>query len=150
MMKPTRHVPRRLYTLARIYCSGGSSSTCIGPGASTGRRSGESSSGSSAARRSLDLRVQAPQVSCVAVEEKVCAGAEHRRGPLVVLVTVLQASLQYAWQMETYIADADNAGDAELAEWFRKIQHKNVKAGDQGKRLLAARLEQEETSEATR
>jgi hypothetical protein len=65
------------------------------------------------------------------------------------LVTVLQASLEYAWQMETYIADAEGAGDSELAEWFRKIQHSNVKAGEQGKRLLAARLAQEETSDAT-
>ncbi|WP_026876023.1 hypothetical protein [Jiangella gansuensis] len=56
------------------------------------------------------------------------------------LVTVLQASLEYAWQMETYAADAEQAGDPELAEWFRKIQHNNVKAGEQGKQLLAARL----------
>ena len=56
------------------------------------------------------------------------------------LVTVLQASLEYAWQMETYAADAEQAGDTELAEWFRKIQHNNVKAGEQGKQLLIARL----------
>jgi hypothetical protein len=56
------------------------------------------------------------------------------------LVTVLQASLEYAWQMETYAADAERSGDTELAEWFRKIQHNNVKAGEQGKQLLAARL----------
>jgi hypothetical protein len=62
------------------------------------------------------------------------------------LVTVLQASLHWVWQMETYIADADKAGDSELAEWFRKIQESNRKAGDQGKELLAQRLSAEETT----
>jgi hypothetical protein len=62
------------------------------------------------------------------------------------LVTVLQASLHWTWQMETYIADAEKAGDSELAEWFRKIQENNRKAGDQGKEMLAQRLSAEETS----
>jgi hypothetical protein len=62
------------------------------------------------------------------------------------LVTVLQASLHWTWQMEAYIADADAAGDSELAEWFRKIQESNRKAGDQGKELLAQRLSAEETT----
>ncbi|CAM3193919.1 hypothetical protein SAXI111661_21960 [Saccharomonospora xinjiangensis] len=57
------------------------------------------------------------------------------------LISVLQASLEYAWQMETYIADAEREGDSELATWFRKIQHNNLKAGEQGKELLARRLE---------
>ncbi|SDT14232.1 hypothetical protein [Jiangella sp. DSM 45060] len=56
------------------------------------------------------------------------------------LITVLQASLEFAWQMETYISDAEQAGDGELAEWFRKIRDNDLKAGEQGKRLLAARL----------
>ncbi|MEU4606434.1 hypothetical protein AB0F43_25875 [Kribbella sp. NPDC023972] len=62
------------------------------------------------------------------------------------LVTVLQASLQWTWQMETYIADAEAAGDDELAEWFRKIQESNRKAGEQGKEMLAQRLSAEETT----
>ncbi|MEY7974244.1 hypothetical protein AB8O38_19815 [Saccharomonospora xinjiangensis] len=57
------------------------------------------------------------------------------------LISVLQASLEYAWQMDTYIADAEREGDSELATWFRKIQHNNLKAGEQGKELLARRLE---------
>lgn len=56
------------------------------------------------------------------------------------LVSVLQASLHYVWQMEQYIADAERDGDTELATWFRKIQENNRKAGEQGKQLLAARL----------
>ncbi|MGW9308432.1 hypothetical protein ACWGRK_12395 [Saccharomonospora azurea] len=57
------------------------------------------------------------------------------------LISVLQASLEYAWQLETYIADAEREGDTELASWFRRIQENNVKAGEQGKQLLAQRLE---------
>ncbi len=56
------------------------------------------------------------------------------------LVSVVQASLHYAWQMKQYIEDAERDGDKELAEWFRKIQHNNEKAGEQGKQMLAARL----------
>jgi hypothetical protein len=61
------------------------------------------------------------------------------------LVTVLQASLEYVWQMETYIADAERDGDTELAEWFRKIQDSNRTAGEQGKQLLTHRLSTEES-----
>lgn len=56
------------------------------------------------------------------------------------LITVLQASLENAWRMETFIDDARQAGDEELAEWFSKIQHNSQKAGEQGKQMLAARL----------
>ncbi|MBW1638199.1 hypothetical protein [Microbacterium resistens] len=60
------------------------------------------------------------------------------------LVCVLEASLRNAWKMQTYIEDAEQAGDAELAEWFRKVQHNSLKAGEQGKRMLRARLEEVE------
>lgn len=43
--------------------------------------------------------------------------------------------------MENYIADAEEDGDQELADWFRKIQENNQKAGDQGQRMLAARTQ---------
>jgi len=56
------------------------------------------------------------------------------------LITVLQASLENAWRMETYIDDARQAGDEELAAWFSKIQQNSQKAGEQGKQMLAARL----------
>ena len=59
------------------------------------------------------------------------------------LVTVLQASLHYVWQMETYIKDAEEAGDVELAAWFRKIQENNRKAAEQGRRLLQQRWQAE-------
>lgn len=59
------------------------------------------------------------------------------------LISVLHDSLHYVWQLETYAQDAEKDGDSELAEWFRKIQHNNQKAGDQGKELLQARLQKE-------
>lgn len=58
------------------------------------------------------------------------------------LISVLEDSLQNVGRMETYIEDAESQGDSELAEWFRKIQHNNQKAGDQGKAMLAQRLSQ--------
>ncbi len=59
------------------------------------------------------------------------------------LINVVQMSLQHIWQLETYIADAEDRGDTELATWFRKIQENNRKAGDQGKEMLARRLKEE-------
>lgn len=57
------------------------------------------------------------------------------------LISVLEASLQVVWKMETYASDAEAAGDTELAEWFRKIQENNRTAGEQGKRMLIQRLQ---------
>ncbi|MER7797766.1 hypothetical protein [Microbacterium sp. NPDC096154] len=56
------------------------------------------------------------------------------------LIALLEASLKNAWQMEQYIQDAEREGDTELAEWFRKVQHNSIKAGEQGKQLLMQRL----------
>ncbi|HEX5542213.1 MAG TPA: hypothetical protein VFX60_11745 [Micromonospora sp.] len=60
------------------------------------------------------------------------------------LVTVLHKSLKNIWKMDHYIADAERQGDQELAEWFRKIKDNNMKAGAQGKAMLAKRLQMEE------
>lgn len=57
------------------------------------------------------------------------------------LVAVLHASLQMAWQLEDYIKDAESAGDTKLADWFRTIQANDKKAGEQGKKLLAQRMQ---------
>ncbi|MEV0733668.1 hypothetical protein [Polymorphospora sp. NPDC050346] len=59
------------------------------------------------------------------------------------LVHALQMSLQHIWQLETYIGDANADGDTELADWFRRIQDNNRKAGEQGKKMLMQRLQQE-------
>lgn len=59
------------------------------------------------------------------------------------LIHAVQMSLQHIWQMETYIADAEQRGDSELATWFRKIQENNRKAGEQGKKMLMERMQKE-------
>lgn len=56
------------------------------------------------------------------------------------IIWFTEASLRNALQLETYIADAERDGDAELAEFFRKAQGVSRKGGELGKRLLAARL----------
>lgn len=65
------------------------------------------------------------------------------KDPQYDLIAILEASLDMAWRVEAYIKDAEEAGDAELAEWFRKIQHSNVKAGEQGKQMLLQRLQKQ-------
>ncbi|MFB9072108.1 hypothetical protein ACFFIO_16385 [Citricoccus parietis] len=57
------------------------------------------------------------------------------------LISVLEASLKMVFQAETYARDAEQAGDTELADWFRKIQENNRKAGDQGSEMLKQRLQ---------
>ena len=59
------------------------------------------------------------------------------------LIHALQMSLEHIWRLETYVADADARGDAELANWFRKMQENSRKAGEQGKQMLVARLQRE-------
>lgn len=59
------------------------------------------------------------------------------------LISAVHDSLQNVYQMSTYIADAESQGDSELAEWFRKIQHNNKKAAEQGKQMLLQRLQKE-------
>lgn len=59
------------------------------------------------------------------------------------LIHAVQMSLKHIWQMETYIADAEERGDTELATWFRKIQENNRKAGEQGKKMLMERMQKE-------
>ncbi len=59
------------------------------------------------------------------------------------LVTVLQQSLENVWMLETYIQDADREQDTELADWLRRIQDNNRRAGEQGKKMLMQRLQKE-------
>jgi hypothetical protein len=43
-------------------------------------------------------------------------------------------------RLETYIADAERAGDSELAEFFRRAQGESRKGAEQGKQLLKKRF----------
>jgi hypothetical protein len=51
-----------------------------------------------------------------------------------------EVCLSNALRLETYIQDAERAGDNELAEFFRRAQGESRKGAEQGKQLLRARL----------
>lgn len=57
------------------------------------------------------------------------------------LIWFVEASLSNALRMEVYCLDAERAGDSELAEFFRRAQGESRKGAEQGKQLLAARLD---------
>jgi hypothetical protein len=59
------------------------------------------------------------------------------------LITMLHKSLENAWQLQTYIQDAEREGDSELADWFRRIQENSRKASEQGKQMLKKRWQAE-------
>lgn len=56
------------------------------------------------------------------------------------IIWFVEACLSNALRLESYIADADRAGDTELADFFRRAQAESRKGAEQGKQLLAARL----------
>ena len=58
------------------------------------------------------------------------------------IIWFTEQSLSNALRMETYINDAEKAGDNELAEFFRRAQGASRKGGEEGKRLLASRIGQ--------
>jgi hypothetical protein len=56
------------------------------------------------------------------------------------IIWFTEACLSNALRLETYIKDAERAGDQELAEFFRRAQTESRKGAQQGKELLASRL----------
>jgi hypothetical protein len=56
------------------------------------------------------------------------------------LIWFTEACLNNALRLETYIQDAERAGDNELAEFFRRAQGESRKGADQAKTLLVKRL----------
>ncbi|MFL6121042.1 hypothetical protein [Actinophytocola sp.] len=56
------------------------------------------------------------------------------------LIWFVEACLDNALRLETYIADAERDGDTELADFFRKAQGESRKGAEQSKQLLARRL----------
>ncbi|MEJ7797937.1 MAG: hypothetical protein WKF42_05515 [Solirubrobacteraceae bacterium] len=51
-----------------------------------------------------------------------------------------EACLSNALRLESYVQDAERAGDEELAAFFRKAQGESRKGAEQGKDLLRKRL----------
>ena len=56
------------------------------------------------------------------------------------IIWFTEKCLDNVLRLETYIQDADRAGDGELAEFFRKAQADSRKGAEQGKQLLRSRL----------
>lgn len=56
------------------------------------------------------------------------------------LIWFVEQCLSNVVRLETYIADADRAGDTELAGFFRRAQGESRKGAEQGKELLRKRL----------
>jgi hypothetical protein len=51
-----------------------------------------------------------------------------------------EACLSNALRLDTYIQDAERDGDNELADFFRRAQGESRKGAEQGKEMLARRL----------
>jgi hypothetical protein len=56
------------------------------------------------------------------------------------LFSIIYHALQGAETYEKYIADAEQGGDMELAQFFRDVRDQNTKRAEQGKQLLTTRL----------
>ena len=56
------------------------------------------------------------------------------------VISVLYHALQGAETCTTYLQDAEQAGDQELAQFFREVQSTYRQLGDRSKTLLRQRL----------
>ncbi|MFN8101285.1 MAG: hypothetical protein U0Q20_06755 [Mycobacterium sp.] len=56
------------------------------------------------------------------------------------LLWFTEQSLRNALRLETYIADAQRAGDTEVVDLFRKAQADSRKGAELGKAMLAKRI----------
>jgi hypothetical protein len=56
------------------------------------------------------------------------------------IIWFVEACLSNTLRLENYIADAERAGDREVAEFFRRAQHESRKGAEQAKDLLRSRL----------
>jgi hypothetical protein len=56
------------------------------------------------------------------------------------LIWFVEQCLSNVLRLETYIEDADRAGDSDLADFFRRAQAESRKGAEQGKAKLSERL----------
>jgi rubrerythrin len=56
------------------------------------------------------------------------------------LVSILYHALQAAETHDQYIRDAEEAGDQDLAAFFREVKEENTRRAERAKELLARRL----------
>ena len=60
------------------------------------------------------------------------------------IVSTIYHTLQGAETLALYIADAEQQGDQELAQFFRDVKEENQRRAERGKQLLARYLTQEQ------
>jgi rubrerythrin len=60
------------------------------------------------------------------------------------LVSVLYHALEGAQTTDTYVKDAEQEGDQELAQFFREVKQEDIKRADRAKELLATRVAREQ------
>jgi len=58
------------------------------------------------------------------------------------IIWFTEQCLSNVLRLHAYIADAERGNDSELADFFRRAQDASRRGGEEGKRLLAARLSQ--------
>ena len=56
------------------------------------------------------------------------------------IIWFTEQTLSNVLRLETYIKDAERAGDDDLAQFFRRAQDASRRGSEEGKRLLASRL----------
>jgi hypothetical protein len=56
------------------------------------------------------------------------------------IIWFVEQCLSNTLRLETYVKDAEQAGDQELADFFRRAQGESRKGADQGKEMLRKRL----------
>jgi len=57
------------------------------------------------------------------------------------LIWYTEQCLENALRLENYIQDAEREGDNEVVDMFRKAQADSKKGAEEGKRLLASRIQ---------
>lgn len=56
------------------------------------------------------------------------------------IIWFVEQCLSNVLRLETYIEDAERAGDSELAEFFQRAQETSRRGAEQGKEMLRGRL----------
>jgi hypothetical protein len=59
------------------------------------------------------------------------------------LITIAQLCLEHVWRLEQYAQDAEREDDQELASLFRRMQEHSRRGGEECKRLLRERLQED-------
>ena len=57
------------------------------------------------------------------------------------IIWFVEQCLSNVLRLDTYIEDAERAGDGDLAEFFRRAQETSRKGAEQGKEMLTKRLQ---------